>query len=636
MQSVTQAVRRYPILAVAVIATVSYLGCLCSGFHEAATWISIITVTIVIVITSIQMLRDIVRGHYGLDILALVAMIATLAVSEYLAALIIVLMLSGGEALEDYAELRASRELNALLDRSPRVAHRFTADTNSERLSDISVEEVRVGDELLVRPAEVVPVDATLLTDEADLNEASLTGEALPVTHTAGATLLSGMVNGEQAIRIRALRPSAESEYQQIIALVREAQETQAPVVRLADRYAIPFTAVSLFIAGIAWWVSGDPLRFAQVLVLATPCPLLIAAPVAFLGGLSRAARAGIVIKGGSVIEQLADVQTVAFDKTGTLTEGKPVLVALHPRLMPQEEFLYLVASAEQYSSHVLAEGIVQAARDRGLRLTQSEDASEYATQGVAAVIDGNAIRVGKLGFIREEDPSAPRASLNAGEVAAYVTVNGVYAGTVILADEIRKGAPALVAWLREHQVQRTVILSGDASETVAQVANTLGITEHHAELLPADKVRIMRGLSPGPTLMVGDGVNDAPVLATADVGIAMAGSGETAAGEAADAVILNDRISSVAEAMSISSHTLRVALQAIWIGIIMSLVLMMIATTGVIPAVVGALLQEIIDLVAIVYALRTLKPRPPAIRPLPRDQHSPESASMREFPPQS
>lgn len=611
METLKHVVRRYRLLTLAVAAIITYIILRVIELDTPALWVAFITVTLVILLTAIDMVRDIIRGHYGLDILAVVAMGATLSVGEYLASLIIVLMLTGGEALEDYAEYRASRELTSLLDRSPQVAHRISSDGTADggsSIENIAVDEVRVGDVLLVRPSEIVPVDGVLLSPVASLDESSLTGESIPREIEEGQQVLSGSLNGVQAIQIQASKISAESEYQKIVSLVHEAQRSQAPVVRVADRFAIPFTIVSLLIAGIAWLVSGDPLRFAQVLVLATPCPLLIAAPVAFLGGLSRAANAGVVVKGGSVLEQLSRVRSVAFDKTGTLTQGHPELVELRPEAgFTEAELLRLSASAEQYSSHVLAEGILSAAKTHGVTLGTVTQASEEATNGVTATVDGHEVVIGKLAFVGRYASEVQETALSSGELAAYVSVNGAFAGAVVLADPIREDAASLIRWIRNRGVERVTMLSGDATETVQQVAHLVGIQETYAELLPEGKVQLMADLTPKPSLMVGDGVNDAPVLAAADIGIAMGARGATAASEAADAVLLRDRISTVADLIHISSHTMRVALQAIWIGIILSIGLMLVATTGVIPAVVGAFLQEIIDLVAIVYALRTL-----------------------------
>ena len=600
--------RRYPVIAATVLAGAVVLILDMTGQATVARVLATAYVSAVIVWTLIGMIRDVLRGHVGLDVLAVVAMVATLAVGEYVAALIIVLMLSGGEALEDYAGRRAKRELTALLDRAPQTAHVVRRIGGDEQIRDVPADDVAVGDELLIRPAEVVPVDGELLSDEGSFDESSITGESLPVTRTTGDEVLSGAVNGSRAVRVRATKRSADSQFQQIVNLVRDAQESRAPVVRLADRFAIPFTAVSLVIAGAAWGLSGDSTRFAEVLVLATPCPLLIAAPVAFLGGLSRAAKAGIIVKGGSVIEQLARVASAAFDKTGTLTQGHPVLVdVVVANGFTGDDVLALAASAEQYSSHVLADGIRRAARDRGLDLRPASEAREAATNGVTAQIDGRTVVVGKPAYIAALAPDTARAELRPGQAAAYVAVDGRFAGVLVLADDARAESPAVIAWLRAHGVERIAMLTGDAAPTAQAIAAEVGITEVHAELLPAEKVHLASLMRPRPLLMVGDGVNDAPVLAAADIGVALGAKGSTAAGDAADAVILKDSLAGVAEAVHIGRHTLRVAFTAIWIGIALSIGLMLVATTGLIPAVVGALVQELVDLATILYALRAL-----------------------------
>jgi heavy metal translocating P-type ATPase len=609
-----RALTRYPVITITVIVALGVLALDLADLDRASRWVATLYVSGFILWTLVGMVRDVMRGHVGLDVLAVVAMVATLAVGEYVAALIIVLMLSGGQALEDYAGRRAKKELTALLDRSPRIAHVFVHpdSTDSDEVRDAAADDVRIGDILLVRPSEIVPVDGVLLTDSGTFDESSLTGESMPVSRGAGEEVLSGAVNGSRAVRIRAVRLSADSQYQQIVALVRDAQESRAPVVRLADRFAIPFTAVSLVIAGAAWGISGDPTRFAEVLVLATPCPLLIAAPVAFLGGLSRAAKAGIIIKGGAVIEQLARVRSAAFDKTGTLTRGRPDLVAVRPAPgFEADEVLRLAASAEQYSSHVLAEGIRRAAEERGLRVESAAEAREVATNGVTAVIGGRTVVVGKPAYVASLAADTERADLEPGHAAAYVSVDGRFAGVLVLADDVRPESRAVVAWLGAHGVERVVMLTGDARPTAESIAQAVGVTEVHAELLPPEKVHLAAQLRPRPVLMVGDGVNDAPVLAAADIGIAMGAKGATAAGDAADAVILKDSLAKVVEAVAIGRHTLRVAYAAIWIGIGISIALMLVATTGLIPAVAGALIQELVDLTTILYALRALSGPP-------------------------
>jgi len=604
--------RQYPVVTLTIGIGLAVAGLSLAGQPSAGRWLATVYVVAFIAWTSWGMLRDILRGHFGLDILAVVAMIATLAVDEYVASLIVVLMLSGGEALEDIAAQRARRDLSALLEHSPQRAHLVVDEGSGDSgvTRDVAVDEVEVGDTVLVRPSEIIPVDGELLSDEGDFDESSLTGESLPVTRYKGDEVMSGAVNGARAVQVRALRVSADSQFQQIVALVKEAEASKAPMVRLADRFAVPFTAVSLLIGGVAWAVSGDPVRFAEVLVLATPCPLLIAAPVAFLGGISRTSKAGVVVKGGAVLERLARVRSVAFDKTGTLTQGKPRLVAVRPEPgFDEESLLACAASAEQYSSHVLAEGIRTAALERGIELTSSDDASEIATMGVTAVLDGRTVVVGKPGYIADLVPTLVRTPLDAGQAAAYVAIDGRYAGALVVADQVRPESAGVVAWLRSTGVTRVVMLTGDATATASAVAQSVGIAEVHAELLPADKVRIATEMQPRPILMVGDGVNDAPVLAAADVGVALGAKGATAAGEAADAVVLRDSLDAVADAIHIGRYTRRVALAAIWIGITLSLGLMLIATTGVIPAVVGALTQEAVDLAAILYALRALRP---------------------------
>ncbi len=584
-----------------------------AGAEPAVQWIFSGYALAIAAWQAVGMVRDILRGHWGLDVLAVTAIVATVLVSEYVAALIVVLMLAGGEALEDYASRRAKRELDALLDRAPQLAHRIEGD----EIVDVRADEVRPGDVLLVRPSEIVPVDATLHSRDASFDESSITGESVPVEKRSGEGVLSGSVNGSVAVEVVATAAAADSQYQQIVALVAEAAESKAPVVRLADRYAVPFTVFSLALAGVAWWLSGDPVRFAEVLVLATPCPLLIAAPVAFIGGMSRAARNGIIVKGGGVLEQLSGAKTVVFDKTGTLTYGHPELVAIRTEPgFDQHEVLRLVASAEQYSSHVLATSMIDAARDRGLRLAEAERASEQATNGVRAAIQGRDVVVGKFAFVAEHAPDTVRTEIGPGQLAVYVGIDGRFAGALVASDRVRENARATLDRLGELGVHETMMLTGDAQVTADHIAAELGITRVRADALPADKVHDVASITSRPVIMVGDGVNDAPVLAAADVGIAMGAKGATAASESADAVILVDDISRSAKAVEIGRDTVRIALQSIWLGIVVSVGLMIVAAFGLIPATAGALLQEVVDLVTILAALRAIGGRRDARRP--------------------
>lgn len=578
---------------------------------------------IVIVITAIDMFKDLMRGHWGLDILAVIAMIATLAVQEYVAGLIIALMLTGGEALEDLAARRASRELDQLLNRAPAFAGRIHPVTGE--VERIVIEEVKVGDELLVRSSEILPVDGVLLSDHATIDESSVTGEPIPVNYHAGDPLLSGTVNSTTSFTMRAQKVAADSNYASIVRLVEEAVDSRAPMVRLADRYAVPFTIVSLLIAGFAWFLSGDPVRFAEVLVVATPCPLLIATPVAFMGGMSSAAKLNVIIKDGGVLEVLARVRTVAFDKTGTLTEGKADVVEIHPAARTVDETLQLAAAAEQYSVHVFADPIVASARTQQLELPEVVTADEVATNGVlASLADGTSVRVGKPSFIEEVTGPIDRPVLSAGETAVYVSVGDELAGVIILSDPIREQSADTVSRLRRAGVVEIAMVTGDITSTAESVAHAVDIQTVHAETTPQTKVRIVQAMRPRPVLMVGDGINDAPVLAAADVGVAMAGRGATVASESAAAVITSNDIARVADVAYVSRRTVQIALQSIWMGIIISVGLMLVAAFGYLPAVVGALLQEIVDLVAILSALRALRAHRGARR---------ESPARREVP---
>lgn len=603
---VALALRRYPVVALTVLVGLAVTILLLSGADSAARWVASIFALAVAAHQSIGMVRDIMRGHWGIDILAVTAIVATVSVGEYIASLIVVLMLTGGAALEDYAAGRATKELTSLLERAPRTAQLENEDGST---TEVPINTIEVGDTLLVRPSEVVPVDGLLLSGAAIFDESALTGESLPVEHDTGSPVPSGVLNGPSAVRIRATAREEDSQYSRIIALVREASGSRAPVVRLADRYAVPFTVFSLLLAAAAWYFSGDPSRFAEVLVVATPCPLLIAAPVAFLGGMSQSAKAGIIVKGAGTLEQLSRVKTAAFDKTGTLTGGEPTLEEIRSASLDPLELLALAASAEQYSSHVLAAAVVSEALARGLSLETTDNATEHATHGVSALFANRRVLVGKQSFVAEHAAGVQATQIAAGQMAVYVGVDGEFAGTLIMRDPVRPEAPATLVALREMGVSEVVMLTGDAEATAQFIAKEVGITQVWAELLPEDKVRLVHELPQRQVMMVGDGVNDAPVLAASDVGIAMGAKGSTAASESADVVIMHDDLAKVAEAVRLGRRTIRIAVQSIWIGIILSVGLMIVAATGRIPAVAGALSQEFVDLAAILNALRALSP---------------------------
>lgn len=618
MNAFRRAIRSYPLVASTIVVSIVGLLMLATPARDIAPWFVGIYALAIAAWEAVQMVRSLLKGNLGLDILAVTAITAAVLVGEPWAALVVVLMLTGGEALENYAENRSKRELVALLDRAPRQATRvlggLPADAETaEDLEVVPVDAIAIDDVLLVRPGEVVPVDALLLSASASFDESSLTGESLPVDRAAGEVVSSGVVNGSTAIYLRAKALASESQYQQIVALVERAQESKAPTVRLADRYAVPFTLLSLGIAAAAWIVSGNPTRFAEVLVVATPCPLLIAAPVAFLGGMSRAARHGLIVKGGGTLEQLARVRSAAFDKTGTLTTGRPKLTRVQlAEGFTQDQLLQFAASAEVYSSHVLAAAIVQTAKDRGLEILAMSDAQEFATNGVEATLEQShsghgVVRVGKPAWVAEAAPGLARVELEPGELAIYVAVDNRFAGALIMRDALRPEASDAVQQLKEMGLERMLIVTGDVAATARSVGNDLGIAEVHAECTPADKVKIAASVTPRPLMMTGDGLNDAPVLAAADVGFAMGARGATAASESADIVNRFDTITGVADAVRIGRDTVRIALQSIWMGILLSVALMLVAAFGFLPALVGAWMQELVDLVAILGALRAI-----------------------------
>ena len=549
MARLFSAARRYPFV-VATLLVAAVAGVLtATPWSSISLWLLAGFAVLMAARSAWAMVRELRRGTFGVDILAVTAIVASVVVGEYWAAIVIVLMLTGGEALEDYAANRAKRDLTALLSRAPQLGHRLLADGSTE---DVPIEAVVPGDRVVVRANEVVPVDGTLVSEVGVFDESSLTGESLPVERSAGQEVLSGGVNGQAAVVLLVKRAAKDSQYQQIVSLVESAAASTSPMVRLADRIALPFTAVAFVIAGVAWLVSGDPVRFAEVLVVATPCPLIIAAPVAFMAGMSRSAREGAIVKSSATLEKFHRAQAFAFDKTGTLTQGEPSLVDVRATgTIEPDELLRLAASVEQFSAHVLAAAVTQAATARSLPLSGSTDAEESTANGVTANIDGHTVVVGKRAFISAAvGREIGRTPLESGELAVYVAIDGTSAGSLVFRDEVRANARATVDSLRAQGIRRIVMLTGDDRPTAEHVAASLGIDDVRANCLPIDKVNAITAITERPIVMVGDGVNDAPVLAAADVGIAMGARGSTAASESADVVILRDDISRVARAL--------------------------------------------------------------------------------------
>ena len=578
-------------------------GLAIARLDELSHWILGALAVSVAVIQLWRMFRNLRDGHWGLDILAVSAVAATVALGEFWAAFVVTLMIVGGQALEDYASAQARRQLTALMARAPRGAHRV----NGDDIEDLAVDDVVVGDTLLVKAGEAVPVDGTLLDNEAEFDESSLTGESLPVTHHSNDSILSGAVNGSAPIHMVARARASESQYQRIIAMVDEAGSVRGRFLRLADRLAIPFTGLAYALAATAWIVSGEPARFAEVLVVATPCPLLVAAPTALVAGMGRAAREGVIVKSGETLERIAAARGVAMDKTGTLTYGSPQVVRTEPAAgFDAESVLAVAAAAEQISAHVLADAIVAEARRRQLHFPTLTAAHEITGNGIRAQWGDREVVVGKLPFVNTYIQSGVAAAdLGVGEMAVYVGIGRHTAGRLVLRDEVRADAPAAVRELAALGIKQIVMLTGDGPDNARRVAMQVGITDVRAGMLPADKVAAVAGMTSRPTMMIGDGVNDAPVLAAADVGVAMGARGSTAASETADVVLLVDELGRIPRVIRTAARTMRIARQSIWIGIGLSVALMIVATFGVIPAIVGALAQEAIDVITILNGLR-------------------------------
>jgi heavy metal translocating P-type ATPase len=554
---------------------------------------------------TIAVVRDLLRGRAGVDVIALLAMGGALVLGQELAGAVIALMLAGGNALEEAAGRRARRDLTKLLERAPRIAHRREAGA----LVEVDVEALVPGDVIVVRPGEVVPVDGRVEEGEAVLDEAALTGESLPVTRRAGEPVRSGTLCAGGAFALRAEHAAADSAYSALVRLVRDAQAERAPFVRMADRYAVILLPLTLALAAIAWAASGDPIRALAVLVVATPCPLILAAPIAIVSGMSRAARAGVVVKDGGAIERLARARTVLIDKTGTLTLGEPAVERIVPLDgVGADELLRLAASADQVSAHGLAEALVHDAERRGLRLSLPDDVVERPGQGVDGSVDGRRVTVGSAAWLNERGIASTPVAAPPGHAVVSVAVDGRSAGSIVMADRVRDDARAAVAGMHAAGVRTVAMVTGDRLEVAQAVAASVGIDRVYAGLEPEDKLALVRDADERPVVMVGDGVNDAPALALADVGVAMGAAGATASAEAADAVIVVDRLDRLVEAMRLSARALRIARQSVLVGMGLSLAAMVVAAAGHLPPLAGAILQEGIDVAVILNALRALR----------------------------
>jgi heavy metal translocating P-type ATPase len=573
---------------------------------------------VAIVILAVELLGEVIHTVFverrmGVDTIALVAMVGSLALGEYLAGIIVGLMYSGGGALEDWAASRAKRELTELLQRAPKVAQLHRGDG----VYEVPVDQVQPGDVVLVRTGEVVPVDGQLVSGEAVLDTSTLTGEPLPENLHAGNKVLSGSANAGPPFDLRATRAAAESSYAALVRLVEQSQAERPRFVRMADRYAGFFLPATLLIAGAAWAISGDAVRGLSVVVVATPCPLILAAPIAFVSGVSRAARSGVIVKGTPAIEALGEAQTVLFDKTGTLTVGTPeVREVLTVDDVPGGELLRLAASVDRYSAHVLGEALVRAAGEHKLKLSVPQAVNEEPGQGIRGVVDGREVGVGSRAFLEELGvaPDELRSAVvttghGSGEAHVNVLVDGRVRGVIVMADELRPDARDVIRRLRDEGIRHVAMASGDRRSVAERVGAELGLDRVYAELSPEEKLEVVRHIRDDrqlrPVAMVGDGVNDAPALALADIGIAMAAAGATVAAETADAVITVDRIDRVADAVHAGRRSLHIARESVLAGMGISIAAMLVAAFGYLPPVAGALLQEGIDLAVILNALR-------------------------------
>ncbi len=557
-------------------------------------------------------IRGLLRGRFAADVVAALAIGTAIILQEPIAGLIVALMQSGGEELERRAERRASRAVRELEDAAPRIAHRLGT---GGAVTDIPIDQVRLGDHLLVRPGEMLPCDGLIMDGHSELDTARITGEPMPVTVEPGAAVRSGALNQHGALTLEATALPSESLYARIVEMVRTAQASKAPLQRTADRWAAWFTPLTLVVCAVAWGLSGDPVRVLAVLVVATPCPLILATPVAIIGGINRAARRRIVIRHGGALEALAAVNVVVFDKTGTLTVGRPEVAAVHA-LAPftEEEVLRLAAAVEQGSGHLLARTTVEAALVRGLALPKASKVREIPGRGVAGEVEAKQVVVGAPSLIRETAPGAMERLQGAAEgvagLHAYVTLDGHPAGIIDYADRVRPDAPGVVGELGALGIRRTLLLSGDDTVNANAVGEATGITEVRGDLLPDDKVAAIQSLRDAGlcVLMVGDGVNDAPALSTAQVGMALAAHGGGIAAESADVVLLEDDLRGVVTALRTGQDTMRIARQSLGVGLGLSAVAMGFAALGHIPPTAGALLQEGIDVAVIVNALRAAR----------------------------
>ncbi|MCX6755464.1 MAG: heavy metal translocating P-type ATPase [Candidatus Nomurabacteria bacterium] len=578
-----------------------------NGF-DSYVWMATIIIGLIPLVWKI--LKDIFSGHFGIDLIAIIAIIASVSMGQYLAGNIVLLMLSGGEALEAYALKRARKELSSLISNAPTFAH-IKKEGN---LIDVNVSEVKVGDIILIKTGEIVAADGIVILGESQIDESALTGESIPAEKKIGSSVFSGSVNKSQILEVEVIRKPSESKYEQIIKLVKQAEENRAPVVRLADKYSVWFTGITFVIALIAWFLAKDSVRLLAVLVVATPCPLILATPIAMISGISRAAKRGIIVKNGGALEVLAETNAFIFDKTGTLTLGQPEIIDVISFGKEKNEVLRISASLDQLSLHVLARSLQSHALKNNIELTIPTNFKENFGEGVSGDIDNETFFFGKLKFLEQngitisKDVLDNHANFQAkGNIAVYCGDKNGILGIVIFADVVRPETKNLFSNLKQRGLDKIVMLTGDKKSVAELIAKELGIDDVHAEALPENKVFEVEDHQRqfGKVAMIGDGVNDAAALATADVGISMGQHGSSASSDSSDIVIMVDNLERVGEAYHIAKNTLRIAKQGIFFGIGVSIILMIIAAFGYISPIYGALIQEALDVLVILNALR-------------------------------
>jgi len=604
MKRIARFLRQYSLFSLALAGLIIALPLQFTHHSSLAHWVLGAVASIELLPLVWKMWQDFRGGTYGIDLLAASAILTAIILKEYWAAMVVVLMLTGGESLEDFAEHRARSELDSLLARAPQKA---TVMRKGKTLT-VTVDELRIGDTILIKAGELVPADAVITEGAASFDESSLTGESLPQAKDVNNNLLSGSVNLDGAVTAKVTSLAADSQYQRIVKLVRSAAASQAPFVRLADRYSIPFTFFAYALAVSAWVFSGSAERFLEVIIVATPCPLILAAPIALISGMARASKYGIIVKTGSALERLAQARYIAFDKTGTLTKGLLRISAITTfGSFTETEVLSFAASLEQNSNHVVAQAILEAAKEHGLKPPKAKHVKEIAGRGLSASYKGRQVLVGRFNLLEEHDVNVPakfkRASVK--QTAVYVALDHELAGVITFSDEVRPEAKTTLELLHRLGLRRALMITGDNHTTAETVAQQLGIDEVHAEMLPADKLRVLHESKRRPMIFVGDGVNDAPILTAADVGIALGARGSAVASESADVVIMLDDLTKVASARHIARRTFQIARQSILIGIGISVGLMLIYATGKFSPLSGAILQEVVDVVVIFNALR-------------------------------